>query len=160
LNPEEIIKKLNLIPLADEGGYYKQTWISDVNLDSRPLGTAIYYLLINSYKGFSALHTLLFPEIYHFYLGDPMEISLFHENGEVQQIIMGQDITKGQIHQFVFPPNVIQGSRIVKGGEFALLGTTMCPGYTQNDFYLNPREEMIKQYPDYKNLIISLSRDE
>jgi uncharacterized protein len=160
VRPEEIIEKLNLIPLADEGGYYKQTWVSDVNLESRPLGTAIYFLLVNSYEGFSALHTLMFPEIYHFYLGDPVELSLFHKDGSVQQIILGKDITNGQLPQFVVPPNVVQGSRLVEGGEFALLGTTMTPGYKQNDFYLNSRKEMINQYPDYKNLIISLSREE
>jgi uncharacterized protein len=159
MEPEEIIKKLNLIPLADEGGFFRQTWVSDVTLESRPLGTAIYFLLINSYEGFSALHTLLFPEIYHFYLGDPIELSLFHKDGSVQQIIMGHDITNGQLPQFVVPPDVVQGSRIIKGGDFALLGTTMTPGYTQNDFYLNSRKEMVKKYPDYTNLIISLSRD-
>ena len=116
MQPEEIIKKLNLIPLEGEGGYYRQTWVSDVQLDGKLFGTAIYFLLVNSFEGFSALHTLPTPEIYHFYLGDPLELSLFHKNGEVQQIIMGHDILNGEVPQHIVPGGVIQGSRIVTGG--------------------------------------------
>ena len=159
MESEEIIKKLNLTPLADEGGYYKRTWVSDINFDERPLGTAIYFLLVNSIDGFSALHTLPFPEIYHFYLGDPIELSLFHKNGKVEQIIMGQDILNGEQPQFTVPGNVIQGSKIISRGEFALIGTTMSPGFIFDDFYLNSREEMIRKYPENKELIISLTRE-
>ena len=156
---EEIIKKLKLTPLAEEGGYYRQTWVSDIEFNKKPLGTAIYFLLDNSFEGFSALHTLASPEIYHFYLGDPLQLNLFYKNGEVGQIIMGHDILNGELPQYVVPSGVIQGSKIITGGSFALIGTTMSPGFTLDDFYLNSREEMFKQYPDYKNLIISLSRE-
>ncbi len=160
MKADDIIKKLNLVPLAHEGGYYKRTWVSDINLDKRPLGTAIFFLLLNTIDGFSALHTLPFPEIYHFYLGDPMELSLFHKNGKVEQIIMGQDILNGELLQFTVPGNVVQGSRIVRGGKFALIGTTMSPGFTFDDFYLNLREEMVGKYPESKDLILSLTREE
>jgi uncharacterized protein len=160
MRPADIINKLNLIPLEEEGGYYRRTWVSHTHLENKPLGTAIYFLLVNSFKGFSALHTLSTPEIYHFYLGDPLELSLFHENGTVERIIMGQDILNGELLQFTVPGGVIQGSKITKGGEFALIGTTMSPGFALDDFSLNSRKEMIKKYPDNKSLIISLTRGE
>ncbi len=160
MKADDIIKKLNLVPLAHEGGYYKRTWVSDINLDMRPLGTAIFFLLLNTIDGFSALHTLPFPEIYHFYLGDPMELSLFHKNGKVEQIIMGQDILNGELLQFTVPGNVVQGSRIVRGGKFALIGTTMSPGFTFDDFYLNSKEDMVERYPESRELILSLTREE
>lgn len=156
---EEIIKKLNLIPLPDEGGYYRRTWVSDIDLDKRPLGTAIYFLLVNSLDGFSALHTLPFPEIYHFYLGDPLELSLFHKNGKVEQIIMGTDILNGEQPQFCVPGGVIQGSKIISSGKFALIGTTMSPGFDFHDFHLNLREDMLEKYPENKRLIFSLTRE-
>ena len=158
MGPEEIIKKLNLIPLVDEGGFFRQTWVSDIDYEKRPIGTAIYFLLVNSYDGFSALHTLPYPEIYHFYLGDPIELCLFYKNGEVKQIIMGQDILNGELPQFTVPGGVIQGSRIINRGEFALVGTTMSPGFIIDDFTLNSREDMIKRYPGKKDLIMSLTR--
>ncbi len=169
LEPEDIIKKLNLIPLPGEGGYFRQTWISDIDFEKSripanggeniPLGSAIYFLLVNSLEGFSALHTLSGPEIYHFYLGDPMELSLFHKNGKVEQIIMGQNILKGELLQFVVPPGVIQGSRILEGGRFALMGTTMSPGFTSDDFYLNSRKEMLIKYSKHKKLVKALTRE-
>ena len=159
MRPIDIIKKLNLIPLANEGGYYKRTWVSDINHEGRPLGTAIYFLLINSFEGFSALHTLPTPEIYHFYLGDPFELCLFHKNGEVEQIIMGHDILNGELPQYTVPGGVIQGSRIIDRGEFALIGTSMSPGFIIDDFTLNSRKDMIKRYPEKLDLIVSLTRD-
>lgn len=169
MEPEDIIKKLNLVPLPCEGGYYRQTWISDIELEQSlisshggeniPLGSAIYFLLVNSAEGFSAFHTLSRPEIYHFYFGDPIELNLFHENGRVEQIIMGQRILKGELPQFVVPPGVIQGSRIRDGGRFALMGTTMSPGFTSDDFHLNSRKEMLKKYPRHKKLVTALTRE-
>ncbi|MEA1911818.1 MAG: cupin domain-containing protein [Spirochaetota bacterium] len=159
LTPEKIINKLKLIPLADEGGYFKRTWTSDIKLEGKPLGTVIYFLLINSNEGFSALHTLSTPETYHFYLGNPIELSLFYQDGRVEQVIMGQDILNGEQLQFTVPGGVIQGSKIIGGGKFALIGTSMAPGFIPDDFYLNLREEMITKYPEFKNLIVSLTRD-
>lgn len=158
IRPEDIINKLNLVPLDEEGGYYRRTWVSDIDLEGKPLGTAILFLLVNTFEGFSALHTLSTPEIYHFYLGDPMELSLFHKNGEVEEVIMGQDILKGEHLQFTVPGGVIQGSKIKEGGEYALIGTTMSPGYTVDDFYLNTRKEMMIKYPGYEDLILPLTR--
>lgn len=169
MEPEDIIKKLNLVPLPSEGGYYRQTWISDIELEQSwipsnggeniPLGSAIYFLLVNSSDGFSAFHTLSRPEIYHFYFGDPVELNLFHENGRMEQIIMGHHILKGELPQFVVSPGVIQGSRILNDGRFALMGTTMSPGFTFDDFYLNSRKEMLKKYPGHKKLIEALTRE-
>ncbi len=169
MEPNDIIKKLNLVPLAEEGGYYRQSWVSDFILDGsniqseygevKPAGTAIYFLLVNSYRGFSALHTLPTPEVYHFYLGDPVELSLFYGNGKVRQVLLGSNIPAGEIPQFTVPASVIQGSRIVPGGEWALLGTTMSPGFTEKDFTLSFRDELITNYPDDRELIISLTRE-
>ncbi|MCK5675134.1 MAG: cupin domain-containing protein [Spirochaetales bacterium] len=158
MGPEDIIKKLNLVPLDDEGGYYKRTWTSDIELGGIPLGTAIYFLLINTNEGFSALHTLSTPEIYHFYLGDPFELSLFQKNGKVEKVLMGQDILNGEHLQFTVPGDVIQGSKIIGKGEYALMGTTMAPGFILEDFTLNSRKEMVSKYPEHENLIVSLTR--
>lgn len=169
MRPEEIIKKLNLIPLADEGGYFRRTWVSDITFEgseissiyeeNKPFGTAIYYLLINSYEGFSALHALPTPEIYHFYLGDSVQLSLFHCGGKFEQIILGQDILSGEVPQYIVPAGTIQGSCIVPVGEWALIGTTMAPGFTDRDFSLSSRKEMLEKYPENSELIISLTRD-
>ena len=79
---EGIIKKLNLKPLPDEGGYFRETYRSKISAPvrfkndkeavSRNLGTAIYYLVTPD--SFSALHKVKSDEMFHFYAGDPVEI--------------------------------------------------------------------------------------
>ncbi len=44
------------------------------------------------------------------------------------------------------------------GGEFALMGTTMSPGYEDDDFELGVRDELVRQYPDRREMIVRLTR--
>ena len=139
LTAEQIIEHLELEPLPVEGGHYRQTYAAadDIAAEAlperysraKPLCTAIYYLLTDQADSFSALHRLPTDEIYHFYLGDPVEMLLLHPEGTSEQVILGQDLRVGQNVQFVVPAGVWMGSRLRDGGQFALMGTTMAPGY-------------------------------
>src|SRR5207245_2095434 len=90
-------------------------------------GTAIYYLLTPD--TFSALHRLPTDEVYHFYLGDPVEMLQLWPDGSGRVGTLGQDVRAGQLLQVIVPRGVWQGSRLRPGGAFALLGTTMAPGF-------------------------------
>jgi uncharacterized protein len=75
---------LNLEPHPVEGGWYRRTYTSEVSTallrGVRPIGTAIYYLLEEG--TFSEMHVLASDEIFHFYLGDPVEmLQLFPRTG-------------------------------------------------------------------------------
>lgn len=146
----------------------------------KPYGTAILYLLTNNpapasgvipdasaaasvpdadaASTFSALHRLPTDEIYHFYLGDPVELTLLFPDGSSRQVILGQDILGGQQIQAVAPRGVWQGSRLLPGGRFALLGTTMAPGYTQSDYQPGLRADLLAQYPHERERILALTR--
>lgn len=130
---EQIISTLGLEPLAGEGGYFRQTWIAPSN-GGRPAGTAIMYLITPD--SFSALHRLDAPEIFHFYLGDPCEQIVINPFGELTTALLGPDLLGGQHVQTVVPEGCWQGTRLVDGGEWALVGTTMAPGYLQSGFEL------------------------
>jgi hypothetical protein len=165
---EQLIRHLRLEPLPIEGGYFRQTWSSDVAVPTsalpdryaspRPAGTAIYYLLTSDPDSFSAMHRLTSDEIYHFYLGDPVEMLLLEEEGGAQRIVLGPDLLGGQRVQYIVPRYVWQGSRVIRGGRFALLGTTMAPGFDPRDFTLGSRDELIRQFPDEAALIRELTR--
>lgn len=161
---EQLIRELRLEPLPIEGGYFRQTWSSDdlvsiPGYDSpRPAGTAIYYLLTSDPDSFSALHRLATGEIYHFYLGDPVEMLLLAEGASGRRIILGSDLLGGQRVQYVVPRSVWQGSRLIRGGRFALLGTTMAPGFDARDFTLGRRQELLPRFPEYAALIHALTR--
>ena len=132
LSADEIVKILNLAPLEREGGMFRQTWRAADGPDGHPLGTAIYFLL--SGNAFSHLHRLPTDEVYHFYLGDAVELLLLSPEGEVKVVALGNDLAAGQVPQAVAPAGWWQGSRVRPGGQHALLGTTMAPGFIPADY--------------------------
>ena len=162
------MQKLSLEALPVEGGHFRQTYLADeiVSVVStgqeipllKPRSTAIIYLLSADPDSFSAIHTLPTDEIYHFYLGDPVELLLLKQDGVSEIITLGHDVLNGQRVQFTVPAGVWQGSRLVPGGEFALLGTTMAPGYIDEDYTPGEREVLAEQYPDKAGLITLLTR--
>jgi predicted cupin superfamily sugar epimerase len=168
LTPQQIIAQLGLEPLPVEGGLFKQTYcsletISREHLPERyqvdkPFGTVIYYLLTADADSFSALHKLPTDEMYHFYLGDPVELLQLHPDGTSRRVILGQDLLAGQQIQHLVPHDVWQGSHLISGGTLALLGTTMAPGYTPEDYVGGDADELIAQYPDRAGLIRQLTR--
>ncbi len=168
MTADKIAELLGLEPLPVEGGLFKRTYCADENLQaaglpqryksSRPASTAIYYLLTADPDSFSALHKLLSDEVYHFYLGDPVELFLLDPTGELQRIILGQDLLSGQQVQHVVPRDVWQASRLVAGGSYALLGTTMAPGYAASD-YIHADADTIRQAcPDESEMLLKLIR--
>ena len=166
---EALIRKLRLEVLPVEGGHFRQTYRTGETVPVaapgsetpalKPRSTAILYLLSADPDSFSALHALPTDEIYHFYLGDPVELLLLRPDGASEIVTLGHDVLNGQHVQFAVPAGAWQGSRLVPGGEFALLGTTMAPGYIDGDYIPGEREALAEQYPDKAELITLLTRE-
>jgi len=164
---DDVIRRLGLAPLPGEGGYYRETWQSPLTLPATSLpegitgarhaGSAIYYLVTP--ESFSALHRVKGDEIFHFYLGDPVEMLQLGPDGRATVVIIGNDLAAGQSPQAVVPGGVWQGTRLLPGGRFGLLGTTMSPGYDPADFELADREELIARNPAHADLISRLTYD-
>jgi predicted cupin superfamily sugar epimerase len=123
---------------------------------SRNVSTAIYYLL--EPNTCSALHRVASDEIFHFYLGDPVEMLQLLPDGSSKVVLIGSDIEKGMVPQIVVPQGVWQGSRLVNGGRFALLGCTVSPGFDFADYESGSRHLLIEAYPDCKGMICALTR--
>jgi uncharacterized protein len=166
LSAQEILELLKLQALPIEGGYFAETYRSGLVLQKgalpssypgdRSVATAIYYLLTPD--TFSTLHRLRGDEIFHFYLGDPVEMLELRADGTGVITLLGQDIASGQKLQHVVPAGVWQGSRLVAGGEYALLGTTVSPGFDYEDYETGQRDGLIAQYPKFKDRISALTR--
>jgi predicted cupin superfamily sugar epimerase len=124
----------------------------------KPLSTAIYYLLTDEADSFSALHRLPTEEVYHFYLGDPVELLLLHADGGSELAVLGPDLGANHRVQLVVPRGVWQGSRLRVGGRVALLGTTMAPGWDVLDYDGGDREALIRRYPGEAERIRALTR--
>lgn len=165
LTAERLIKLYNMKPLPGEGGYYVETYRASETIggqslperygSDRPVGTAIFYLLTPDTR--SLMHRVKSDEIYHFYLGDPVELVLIHPSGTIKVIFLGQDIRAGQFVQAVVPAGIWQGSLLLEGGQFALMGATVAPGFDFEDTELGRRDELLEQYPQHTDIILSLT---
>ena len=156
MTAEQVIKALGLIPLEGEGGLVKETYRSTWKTESgEAAGTAIFYFLRGN--AFSHLHRLTGDEIYHFYLGDPVELTELLPDGGVRKTVLGSGITDGETVQYLVPGGNWQGSRLRPGGEWALLGTTMCPGYRQEEYEHGDQEVLLKMYPAAEEEIRNLT---
>jgi hypothetical protein len=163
---ENLKRLLDLKPLPEEGGFYAESYRSNENFgrpclperysSERSAATAIYFLLTP--ETFSAMHRLASDEVYHFYLGDPVELFCLREDGSAEIITIGTDLESGMRPQIVVPRGTWQGSRLRPEGKFALLGTTVAPGFEFVDFELGKREELLERYPKFADRIRDLTR--
>ena len=127
-----IIKKLNLAP-HPEGGWYRQTWIS--NGPERPTGSAIYYLLEAGQR--SHWHRIDATEIWHFHAGAPLVLSTAASDaGPVVKSVLGPDVLAGQQAQFIVPVQHWQAARST--GDWTLVGCTVSPAFRFEGFDMAP----------------------
>jgi uncharacterized protein len=166
VNAEKLKSMLNLVPLSIEGGYFCETYRSSEMISQeclqgryggpRTVCTAIYYLL--EPNTFSELHRVASDEIFHFYLGDPVEMLQLWPDGSGKQVLIGTDIERGMVPQLVVPHGVWQGVRLVTGGEFALMGCTVSPGFEYADYESGSRSLLSEAYPEHRDMIRALTR--
>jgi predicted cupin superfamily sugar epimerase len=157
---------LKLEPLTMEGGYFSETYRSSETIpvsalparysSAKPFSTAIYFLLTP--ETCSRLHRLPSDEIYHFYLGDPVELVQLYPDGSGQITVLGQELEKGMRPQHLVTKGTWQGSRLSAGGRYALLGTTVAPGFAACDFEKGDRQTLLRDYPAFHDLIGALTR--
>lgn len=156
----ELKQLLGLEPHPVEGGCYRRTYTSAGTVDlprgTRAQGTAIYYLL--EQDTFSEMHTLASDEIFHFYLGDPVEMLQLHPDGSSAVFTLGQDLAAGQHVQLVVPAGVWQGTRLIGEGKMALLGCTVTPGFDFDDYRNATARELIAKWPQEAERIRQLTR--
>ena len=79
MDADEVIARFGLAPLPVEGGFFRQ--LLAVPPSRAPDGTAILVLLTDAPDGFSQFHRLDVDEIWHYYLGDPLELVLLEPGG-------------------------------------------------------------------------------
>jgi len=150
-----LIEKLNLRPHPAEGGWFVETYRSSERAGGRHISTAIYYLLTP--ETCSSLHRLRSDEIFHFYLGDTVEMLQLRPDGGGSLVRLGPRIEAGEEVQVVVRAGVWQGARLRAGGRFALLGTTVAPGFEYADYETGRAAELIRAYPDWRPWIEALS---
>src|SRR5207247_7041301 len=115
-----------LRPPPDGGGFFAETYRAAERLEAsglpsrysgpRAVSTAIYYLLTP--ETVSALHRLASDEVFHFYLGDPVEMLHLLPDRSHRVLTLGHDLAPGTTLQAVVPAGVSQGARLAAGGRW------------------------------------------
>jgi len=147
-----------------EGGWFAETYRAGESIPAdalpvrfhgqRSFCTAIYFLLERG--DFSALHRIKSDEIWHFYAGSPLTVQVITSGGELQEILLGRDPSKGQRLQAVVPAGCWFGAET--RGSFALVGCTVAPGFDFTDFEMAEQAALLERFPQHGSLIKRLTR--
>lgn len=161
---EQIIQHLQLQP-HPEGGYYKEIYRSNLSIPESALPegfegarnccTGIYFML--TADTFSAFHRIKQDEIWHFYQGTTIELHMISPKGEHTLVKVGHDFINGEVPQAVVPAGYWFAAEVV-GGEFALVGCTVSPGFDFQDFELADREGLTSFFLKHEELIRRFTR--
>ncbi len=113
--------------------------------DGRPLGSALYFMVTPTAP--VRLHRIRNDQLYHYYLGDPIELFLLHAGGKSERIVVGPDLRDGQRLQQFIPGNTFHTARIIGNQRCFLGASTEWPGVIPADVEIGNLDELAGNYP-------------
>jgi uncharacterized protein len=129
--------------------------------DGRPLGSALYFLVTPGAP--VRLHRIRNEQLYHYYLGDPLEVFMLHADGSSERVVVGRDIRGGERLQLRIPGNTFHTARVIGGGQWFLGGSTEWPGVVPADVEIGNVDELAGSYPavaaDLRAIAASVEQD-
>jgi uncharacterized protein len=134
MSPAEIIELLGLEP-HPEGGHFRETWRAAAPPGERAKGTAIYYLL--QAGEISRWHRVDADEMWHWYAGEPLALSLSPDGRSSETLHLGPDLASGERPQCLVPAGAWQSATSL--GAWTLVGCTVSPGFMFESFELAPQ---------------------
>lgn len=161
MDKQVLIDKLGLQP-HPEGGYYRETYRSKEQVTlpgfegDRNYSTAIYFMLTS--ENFSAFHRIKQDEVWHFYGGSPLYVHVIDTKGNYVRHTVGNKIDQGEVPQLVVKAGDWFGSSVVDANSWSLVGCTVAPGFDFRDFEMAKRDELVKEYPAHREIIVRLTR--
>ena len=154
LTADEIRSLLKLEPNAT-CGFVRVTFVSKQSLAAgalpapfaaeRPLGSALYFMVTPDAP--VRLHRIRNDQLYHYYLGDPLEVFLLHADGSTERVIVGPDLRSGHRVQLLIPGNTFHTARLIGRGHWFLGASTEWPGVVPADVEIGNLDELARKYP-------------
>ena len=130
---EFLIRELNLRP-HPEGGLFREVFRDVRGGDGRARSSAIYYLLRAGEV--AHWHRIDVCEVWHWYGGSPLALSIAPSRGAPVRHILGGNIASGERPQIVVPERAWQSAETL--GDYTLAGCTVAPGFDFHAFELAP----------------------
>jgi predicted cupin superfamily sugar epimerase len=153
LSAEEIIRRLNLQPATC--GYVSEPYRSAIELPqsvlpagydgSRCLGNVLYFLVTPEAR--VELHRIRSDQMYHHYLGDPLEVLLLYADGRSEVRTVGSDLASGERPRLFIPGGTFHTARVARGGEYALLGTSVFIRAEPADVEMGDANALAAEFP-------------
>lgn len=154
LTAEEVCVLLGLEPNAT-CGFVRETYRSVLQIarsglpspfdGGRPLGSALYFLVAPTAP--VKLHRIRNDQLYHYYLGDPLEVLLLRDDGAAERVVVGPDLRAGQRVQLLIPGSTFHTARVVGSRRWFLGASTEWPGVTPADVEIGDCGALAALYP-------------
>jgi predicted cupin superfamily sugar epimerase len=116
---------------------------------SRPFGSVLYFLVTPEAQ--IRLHRIRADQMYHHYLGGPLDVLLLYPEGTGEIVVIGPDLAVGMRPQLFIPGGTFHISRLRAGSAFALLGTTEWPAFEPPDLELGDPDKLMAEYPAFRH---------
>ena len=113
--------------------------------DGRPLGSALYFMVTPGAP--VRLHRIRNDQLYHYYLGDPLEVFLLHGDGSTERVVVGPDLRGGQRVQLMIPGNTFHTARLIGRRRWFLGASTEWPGVVPADVEIGNLDALAAKYP-------------
>lgn len=145
LNSAHYITSLGLEP-HPEGGYYRQLFGNDES-GKKDISTIYYMLTANDISAFHRLHDVI--EIWYYHAGEPLNIYVIDTDGK----LIVHNLSPESEMQVIIQPEQWFAAEIPSKQEFSLVGCAVAPAFTFENFELADKKELLKQFPQYSELI-------
>jgi uncharacterized protein len=147
-----------------EGGFYRRTYQADhrelisTSGGERYLMTSIYYML-TSQSPIGHFHRNTSDIMHYYHLGNPIRYTLIYPDGKLVTVIMGSDVTQGQVLQLMVKGGIWKASELLGGDyDYGLISEAVSPGFDFADMTLGEKEKLSAQFPQHQALINRLTK--
>ena len=154
LTADEVRNLLKLEPHAT-CGFVRVTFMSKERIApgglpapfaaGRPAGSALYFMVTPGAP--VRLHRIRNDQLYHYYLGDPLEVLMLHVDGTTEHVVVGPDLRGGQLLQLLIPGNTFHTARVIGRHRWFLGASTEWPGVEPVDVEIGNVEALAAKYP-------------
>lgn len=149
-----LIQHYSMELLEGEHTFFSECYHSPKrNEEGKLLASTMYGLYCKEPKSYSDFHKLSHEEIWTFLEGDPFTLYLLYEDGSVDTVTLGSDLSSGQLLQYTVPVGVMQAGCLSLGGEYALYSCTVVPAFDWQCFTMAEKEEILRKYGEKKEII-------
>jgi predicted cupin superfamily sugar epimerase len=132
------------------------TWaLPEAYESGRPYASALYFLVTPDAQ--IVMHRIRSDQLYHHYLGDPLEVLLLYPDGSGSVATVGPDLGSGMRPQLLIPGGTFHTSRLAPGASYALLASTEWPGVEPPDVEQGDIDALAEAYPAFREEIYAFA---